>query len=212
MKISINYRSNNIFTTFVLPSDILASHIFIGDRARREIIAEDVFEFMNTVYDEFGGFKSFKDIDHFIDNSYLWYITYDGVEPKNLSDFDISKVYVISVFRNKHGLKMVGMARRKIGRTETDKYENTSLKQNANAALVAHIKFTLNRGWAEVSGKLENAFWRVSGLSSIINPYDLVDHKIFKDIDVDIDELHYYRSLQSGEVPTRKIAFGTIKL
>ena len=36
-------------------------------------MAEDIFEILNTAYDEIGGFKSFKDMEKFINDSYLWY-------------------------------------------------------------------------------------------------------------------------------------------
>ena len=36
------------------------------------------------------------------------------------------------------------------------------------------------------------------------------ENKVFSNIDVDIDELHYYRPLRKGEQPVRKIAYGNI--
>ena len=204
----------NEFTTFALDNsrNIFASHIYVATNSEKSIIANELFEFINDVYDEVGGFKSFKDIHHFITDSYLWYITYDGPQPESLEDFDISKVYVVSIFRNKNGLKLVGLARRIVHNSERNKEQNMILRRNANSALIEHIKFIADRGWAEVSGKIEKYFYQTLGLTYIVDPYILQEHKIFRNIDVDIDEFHYYRPLRTGEEPVRKIAFGTIKI
>lgn len=205
------------FSTFQMPTSqaiqyVQASHIYIAHRNERELLADDIFQFINSAYDGIGGFKSFKDMEHFINDSYLWYITYDGKQPDNLNDFDIRKVYVVSIFRNNHGLKMVGMARRKILPDENNKKANQDMRRNANSALIEHIKFTAKIGWAEVSDKLETYFEKALSIYDIIDPYILKGHKIFKELDVDIDEFHYYRPLRTGEKPVRKIAYGTIKI
>ena len=206
------YTDNN-FTSFELKPDksIFASHIYIATKGEREILAESIFEFIDNVYDEMGGFKSFKDIDAFIDNSYLWYITYDGEQPKTLDEFDIGRVLVISVFRQNHGLKMVGLARRKIGPHENNKEENYELRRNANSAVYEHIKFIIKRGWAEIGGTLQFMFNRVCNLTDIIDPYDLIKYKIFSNVEI-IDEFSYTRPIRKGEKPVEKIAYGTIKL
>lgn len=205
------------FSTFSISNPqslnyIKGSHIYVSKRSEREILADDIFQFIDTAYDGIGGFKSFKDMDKFISDSYLWYITYDGVQPQNLEDLDIRKVYVVSIFRRNHGLKMVGMARRKIFPDENNRQENMKLRQNANSALQEHIRFTAKIGWAEVSGKLEDYFQRTLSIYDIIDPYILKEKKIFRNIDVDLDEFHYYRPLRAGEQPIHKIAYGTIKL
>lgn len=209
--------STDNFTTFsVSTADVItASHMIVGRKNERAIIANELFEFIDHVYDEagLGGFKSFKDIEHFINDSYFWYITYDGPQPNSLDDFDVSKVYVVSVYRNKFGLKMVGMARRIVGRaSSSDKEANKKLRQKANSALVSHINFVKDHGWGEVSDKLEDWFHAVLGNKYIIDPYDLKDNKVFNDISIDIDEFHYYRPLRKGDESMRKIAYGTIKL
>lgn len=185
--------------------------MYISTQSEREMIADELFSFIDTAYDEIGGFKSFKDIEHFISDSYLWYITYDGAQPNTLADFDIRKVYVVSVFRKRYGLKMVGLARRKIARDERNKEKNTEIRRNANSAVIQHIKFVSKIGWAEVSDKLEDYFRKSLSIYDIIDPYDLKDYKVFRDIDIDLDEFHYYRPLRKGEEPIRKIAYGNIK-
>lgn len=209
-------KSSNQFTTYSLDDSsfrsVVGSHIFIATQPERSQIGHELFEFIQDAYDGEGGFKSFKDVDHFIKDSYLWYITYEGDQPKTLDEFDVKKVYVVSVFRRNHGMEMVGMARRVIGRSETNKETNIEIRRNANSALYEHIKFLKNnkRGWAEVSGRLEEYFKQVYTINDIIDPYELQDHKIFKHMQIDIDEFHYYRPLQTGAEPTRKIAYGNI--
>lgn len=202
------------FSTFQLEnglSTIESSHIYIADKSERELLADDLFAFINEAYDELGGFRSFKDIRHFIDDSYLWYITYDGEQPSDLSQFDMKKVYVVSIFRQKYGLKMVGLARRKIARTETDRSQNAIIRRNANAAVIQHIKFINTIGWAEVSNDLEKFFQKSLSIHDIIDPYDLLDHKVFPNMRVCMDEFHYERPLRKGEKPIEKIAYGKIK-
>lgn len=210
-------RSNSTtFSTYQLADPkslaVLGSHIYIATQQERSQIAEELFQFIDDAYDGEGGFKSFKDVDHFITDSYLWYITYEGEQPTSLEEFDVKKVYVVSVFRNNHGLKMVGMARRVIGRSERDRKQNAETRRNANAALYEHIKFLKNKktGWAEVSGKLEDYFKQVYVIDDIIDPYDIQDARLFNNVDVDIDEFHYYRPLRKGLEPVKKIAYGNI--
>lgn len=209
-----DYTRSSNFSTFELDNNngITASHIFIGNQSEREQIADDVFEFLNTAYDDIGGFKSFKDVNKFINDSYLWYITYDGTRPENLQDFDISKVYVVSVYRRKNGLKMVGMARRlPQHQYDGDRPGKQNFLRNVSAATRDHIRFVCDRAWAEVSGKLETAFHRAAGFDYIIDPEELKSHKVFSNIDVAFDAIHYTRPLYPGEEPIMKIAYGTIR-
>lgn len=214
---------NSPFSTFEVngvSSQVLGVHMYITQKSEREQIADGVFDFMNTVYDEagLGGFKSFKDIQHFIDDSYFWYITYLGDAPKTLQDFDIHRVYVVSVFRKNHGMKMVGIAKRHLGAYEGDPKDEEFRRmwedygRDLRAALYQHLRFihSLPTAWAEVSGKLESYFNSVFTYHGVISPYVLQKNRIFKDIDIDIDEQHYYRALRSGESPTKKIAYGHI--
>ena len=65
-------------------------------------------------------------------------------------------------------------------------------------------------GWAEISGKLEKYFFNALSNNDIILPEELIEHKVFKDITIDADELHYLRPLRTGGQMIRKIAFGHI--
>lgn len=210
-------NTENKFSTFEISNFkglqyICGSHIYIAQKSERELLADDIFQFIDSAYDGIGGFKSFKDMDRFINDSYLWYITYDGPQPSNLEHFDIRKVYVVSIFRQNHGLKMVGMARRKILPDENNRHENMIMRQNANSALHEHIRFTTKVGWAEVSGQLEKHFNNTLTIHDVIDPYILKEEKVFKNMEIDMDEFHYYRPLRTGEQPVCKIAYGNIKI
>lgn len=191
---------------------VKGSKRFIGDVETRRRFSDDVFKFIDAAYDYLGGFHSFKDMDRFINDSYLWYITYDGPKPASESDLDIDRVYVISVYRLNHGLKMVGIAKRNVARLGSDKSSNASARQRSDAALASHLKFMATRGWAEVSNSLESWCHKVLGDRYIIDPQYLIDKKIFKDIEIDpYDNMYYFRTLRKGGPVLHKIAYGTIK-
>ena len=210
------YMHTPVFSTFdvnkhIFHKYISASHIYVTNREEREVMAEDIFEILNTAYDEIGGFKSFKDMEHFIDDSYLWYITYDGERPNG--DLDINKILAVSVFRRAHGLKMVGMAANRFPYFSVGTQERTLAKNKARSAIQEHIRFVADRGWAEVSDRLEVLFGKSLPWGKyVIDPDVLIENKVFKNISIDPDGLHYYRPLRTGEEPIRKIAYGTIKL
>lgn len=213
MKLLIGSKeiSNNEFFTVRLSNvnNIFCSHRYIKDEDVKQKLGPELFDFIDTAYDELGGFKSFKDKDRFISDSYVWYITYKGKPPVSEYELDTDRIYVVSVYRQNHGLKMVGMARRKMRNYSSSHEENIKLRKEANSALIQHIKYSVKIGWAEVSDNLEVLYNRYAG-KYIIDPYTIQESKIFKDVRVDIDELHYYRPLRNGEEDIRKIAFGHI--
>lgn len=208
-------RPQNQFNTFVatelnVKDYVFSSHIYVTDRETRATMADDIFEILNTAYDEIGGFKSFKDMERFINDSYLWYITYDGPQPTGA--LDINKVLAVSVFRKSHGLKMVGMAANRFPNFSKNSEERTAIKAKARSAVQEHIRFVAARGWAEVSDRLETLFEKSLPWSKYaIDPEALIEHNVFRNLSIDLDGMHYYRPLRNGEEPIRKIAYGTIK-
>lgn len=200
------------FTTFELHNvdSILASKRFISDIESKRKFSDEVFAFIDEAYDELGGFRTFKDMDRFINDSYLWYITYDGPQPISDSDIDINRVFVVSVYRKNHGMKLVGIARRKIASGTSSRDENIRIRTKANSALIQHIKFMNRIGWAEISGKLETYFHNALGTNAIILPEELMKHNVFPNIELDTDEFHYLRPLRKDGPIIRKIAYGHI--
>ena len=187
--------------------NITASHVYIRDKNIKEELASDMFEFMNTAYKYIGGFKSFTGEDDFIDNSYLWYVTYDGHEETPL---DINKVYTVSVFKQKYGLKLVGVGNNRFYDI-VDEEERKTKKLMAASALDQQLKWAVKTGWMEVSGGLEKKLKSLVSPKYIIEPEVLEELGIFDDIEILPDNLHYSRILKTG-LEVTKIAYGKIRV
>jgi len=168
-----------------------------------------MFAFMNDAYKWIGGFKSFTGEDDFADRSYLWYITYSGKLPSDYSQIDINKVYTVSVFKQKYGLKMVGIGNNRFSGLPED--ERKRLKARAKDSMRKHIEFCVKTGWAEVSGACEKLFAYNLSPDWIIDPEDLITVPGFEDIQILPDHLHYSRKLRTGDEVT-KIAYGTMRV
>ena len=188
---------------------IYASHQLINDSKIKKMLGSDTFEFMNTAYKYIGGFHSFDDESDFIDSSYLWYITYDG-ELNDMKDFDINKVYTVSVFKQKFGLKLVGAGNNRYYDIKDDEQRKTK-KLHASDALKQQLKWALNHGWIEASGALEALIRNNFSNKYIIEPEYLKENKVFKDMEIANDNLHYTRKLSNG-MEVYKMAFGKIRL
>ena len=187
---------------------ITASHIYVSDPSLKDQLASNLFEFMNDAYRWIGGFKSFTGEDDFVDKSYLWYITYDGEAPSNPADIDINKVYTVSVYKQKFGLKMIGIGNNRFSSFPSD--ERKELKRKARDAMRQHIRFAVQRGWTEVSCKMESLLFDTVSSKYIIEPEELLDLPGYEDIEILPDQLHYSRTTSSGLAVT-KMAWGTIR-
>lgn len=183
--------------------------MYVNDPKVKKLLSSDVFEFMNNAYKWIGGFKSFTGEDDFADRSYLWYITYEGPLPADEKDIDINKVYTVSVYKKKYDLKLVGIGNNRF--ENVPKEERMELKNKAKDALSEHVKFAVNKGWAEVSGAAEKMFKLVLSPKWIIDPEDLKENiPEFKDIEILPDNIHYSRKLSDGTEIT-KVAYGNIR-
>lgn len=191
-------------------SYIQASHMYVNDPKIKRLLSSDIFEFMNVAYKWIGGFKSFTGEDDFADRSYLWYITYEGPLPEDEKDIDINKVYTVSVYKKKYGLKLVGIGNNRF--ENIPKEERMEFKSKAKDALAEHIKFAVNKGWAEVSGAAEKMFKLVLSPKWIIDPEDLKNNiPEYKNIQILPDNIHYSRKLSDGTDVT-KVAYGNVRL
>lgn len=187
----------------------MASHLYVRDDSLKKKLASNLFEFMNDAYKWIGGFKSFTGEDDFADRSYLWFITYQGQAPEDLSRIDINRVYTVSVFKQKYGLKMVGIGNNRFNGLPED--QRKRLKSRAKDAMKKHIQFIVKQGWAEVSGACEKLFAYNLSPDWIIDPEDLITVPGFEDIQILPDNLHYSRVFSNGEEHT-KIAYGTMRV
>lgn len=94
-------EESETFNTFEVSniSDVLSAHRYVSNIEEKRALADKLFAFFQDVYDEISGFQSFKDIDRFINDSYLWYITYKGKVPADKSNLD--RIFVVSVYGGK---------------------------------------------------------------------------------------------------------------
>lgn len=204
------FEIHDVEAIFSYAQIVTGAKRFIHDIEEKRKFSDELFAFINEAYDDLGGFRSFKDMDRFVNDSYLWYITYDGPRPSE-NELDSSRIYVVSVYRRNHGLKLVGLARRKLLSSDSSRSVNISIRQKANAAVVAHLQFMAQRGWAEVSDALEHLCFKHLGDRYVIDSQDLINHKIFSSIELGADYYHYMRPLRKGGPMLYKVAFGTIK-
>ena len=65
-------------------------------------------------------------------------------------------------------------------------------------------------GWAEVSGFLEMEFSRACTLDQVINPAVMKKYNVFENMEIDVDDYHYYRLNDAGK-KVRKISYGWIE-
>lgn len=188
---------------------IYASHQLISDNNIKKQISSDTFEFLDSAYKYIGGLKSFSGEDDMVGKSYLWYITYDG-ELNDISEFDITKVYTVSIFKQKYGLKLVAAGNNRFYHIEDEEHRKTK-KLQASHALLQQLKWALNHGWIEASGALEAMILNNFSKKYIIEPELLKEHDVFPDMEIANDNLHYTRKLSNG-YEVYKMAFGKIRL
>lgn len=155
----------------------------------------------------------YEDVRAFAGNEYTWYITYDGPMPERITDLDEDKIYAISIFKQDHGLKLVCYAERNLYNIEIDDPNYEQMSQSSYSASCAHIKYLLdnNIGWAEVSDGLEAEFRQIGTINNLISPAILVNHNVFREIEIDDDGYHYNRTVEGEKKSVKMIAYGHIE-
>lgn len=155
----------------------------------------------------------YEDAATFAGNEYTWHITYDGPMPERITDLDEDKIYAISIFKQDHGLKLVCYAERNLYNIEIDDPNYEQMYNKSSNAGIAHIKYLLdnNIGWAEVSDGLEAEFRQIGTINNLISPAILVNHNVFRDIEIDDDGYHYNRTVEGEKKSVKMIAYGHIE-
>lgn len=155
----------------------------------------------------------YEDVRAFAGNEYTWYITYDGPMPERITDLDEDKIYAISIFKQDHGLKLVCYAERNLYNIEIDDPNYEQMYNKSSNAGIAHIKYLLdnNIGWAEVSDGLEAEFRQIGTINNLISPAILVNHNVFREIEIDDDGYHYNRTVEGEKKSVKMIAYGHIE-
>ena len=154
----------------------------------------------------------YEDIELFACEEYSWYVTYEGPAAERLSDVDEEKICSISIFKHEHGLKLICMATRRMNYNRDDPRDRMNFGIYYPGHL-AHIKYLLDNeiGWAEVSDRLEGYFSRISTINNLINPAILVNHNVFREIEIDDDGYHYNRTVEGEKKSVKMIAYGHIE-
>jgi len=188
----------------------LSSSIYAG--TKRYLFGDKTFRFIEGSCDEDDRKRLFDDIAHYIGSDYTWYVTYEKTETEDMPDINPDKVLTISILKHDHGMRLIALAERNPSKDRTR--EGRILDHKAFIAMRALILHLMNNNicWCEVSGECENLFIRACTLSDVIKASVLIESKIYTDIEIDVDDYHYYRKDYSGKRNVKKIAYGNIEL
>ena len=156
----------------------------------------------------------FEDINAYAGEEFSWYVTYEGPAAEQITDVDENRIYVISIFKQDHGKKLALMAIRNRNRTEGNVQDFRAAREKKYSSMYAAIQYMLdnNIGWAEISGELERYFAMVATVNDLINPAQLVNRNVFRDIEIENDSYHYLRKINGEKRPIKKIAYGHIEV
>lgn len=191
--------------------DALINQIYMGTE---RFIRDTKFSIVESSCFGYERIDLYEDAVAFAGNEYTWYITYDGPMPERLTDLDEDKIYAISIFKQDHGLKLVCLATRNLYNIEIDDPNYEQMSKSSYSASCAHIKYLLdnNIGWAEVSDGLEAEFRQIGTINNLISPAILVNHNVFRDIEIDDDGYHYNRTVEGEKKSVKMIAYGHIEI
>ena len=187
----------------------LSSRIYAG--TKKYLFGDKTFRFIEGSCDDDDRKRLFDDITHYTGSDYTWYVTYEKSETDDMPDIDPNKVLAISILKRDHGMRLIALAECNPSKDRTQ--EGRNLDHKAFVAIRAHIMHLMNNNicWAEVSGEIENLFIRACTLSNVLKASVLVESKIYTDIEIDVDDYHYYRKNNSGKRNVKKIAYGSIQ-
>ena len=178
----------------------LCSEIYSG--LKNWMRSPKLFSIVEQSCDEVERKRLFENIGHYAASEYVWYATYD----------EYDNAFAISIFKNEHGLKLIAMARR--NRPVEGIIDAREIYDKIYCSLEVHILFLMNNkiGWCEISDELEKSFMRVCTMKDVIDPSVFVNNNIYRGIEIDIDDYHYYRLTDNGRKTEKRIAYGHIEL
>ena len=190
--------------------DALVKQIYTGTE---RFIRDAKFSIVESSCFGYERIDLYEDVRAFAGKEYTWYITYDGPMPERITDLDEDKIYAISIFKQDHGLKLVCYAERNLYNIEIDDPNYEQMYNKSSNAGIAHIKYLLdnNIGWAEVSDGLEAEFRQIGTINNLISPAILVNHNVFREIEIDDDGYHYNRTVEGEKKSVKMIAYGHIE-
>ena len=155
----------------------------------------------------------YEDIESFAGDEYTWYVTYEGPVAENITDVDEDRIYSISIFKQDHGLKLVGMAEKSFYSVERNDPRFSEIRRKTYPADLAHVKYLLDNqiGWGELSGYIERIYRHAGTINNLISPAILVNHNVFREIEIDDDGYHYNRTVEGEKKSVKMIAYGHIE-
>ena len=155
----------------------------------------------------------YEDIESFAGDEYTWYVTYEGPVADNITDADEDRIYSISIFKQDHGLKLVGMAEKSFYSVERNDPRFSEIRRKSYPANLAHVKYLLDNqvGWGELSGYAERIYRHAGTINNLISPAILVNHNVFREIEIDDDGYHYNRTVEGEKKSVKMIAYGHIE-
>ncbi len=155
----------------------------------------------------------YEDIESFAGDEYTWYVTYEGPVADNITDVDEDRIYSISIFKQDHGLKLVGMAEKSYYSVERNDPRFSEIHRKSYPANLAHVKYLLDNqiGWGELSGYVERIYRHAGTINNLISPAILVNHNVFREIEIDDDGYHYNRTVEGEKKSVKMIAYGHIE-
>lgn len=155
----------------------------------------------------------YEDIESFAGDEYTWYVTYEGTVADIITDVDEDRIYSISIFKQDHGLKLVGMAEISFYSVERNDPRFSEIRRKIYPANLAHVKYLLDNqiGWGELSGYVERIYRHAGTINNLINPAILVNHNVFREIEIDDDGYHYNRTVEGEKKSVKMIAYGHIE-
>jgi hypothetical protein len=206
---------NNFLNKLAKCSGILSSHQYIVNKPDMNFLKDVIWEFLDDIYAPIGGNKSFENADVMVDESLIWKITYDG-PLEDIKNFDINKMYIITAYKSKCGLKAVCSGKRKNPYTKgTEEYNMYNVK--SHGAWYKTMITDFKHAWIEVSEEAEKKMMANGAINYVIDPNIIYDNriKIFgnkgENLKV-IDDIHYVRPLGNQGELKQKVALGNIKL
>ena len=77
---------------------------------------------------------------------------------------------------------------------------------------IVHIRYLMDNkiGWAELSGRLESQFRNACSIDDVVSPNELLDKKVYRMLEIDNDDYHFFRQDEDGLHTVRKIVYGHI--
>jgi hypothetical protein len=105
------------------------------------------------------------------------------------------------------------MAEKSFYSVERNDLRFSEIRRKSYPANLAHVKYLLDNqiGWGELSGYIERIYRHAGTINNLISPAILVNHNVFREIEIDDDGYHYNRTVEGEKKSVKMIAYGHIE-